>query len=275
MQIAHIIAPFKAPPSSDLHIAQAITFETMLRAKQIANSSQKIQVEQYSAQFKEDRDFVPVCFIKTPNLDRCTLDLAKFNVPRKLPLLKDILGRLYEHSKADIFVYTNVDIALMPFFYTAVAEIVNKGFDAFVINRRTVMATEAQAYDLEWLYQQPGVKHPGFDCFVFMRKLIVPSELGNMFVGAVPWGGALVAILSCVANQFNIFADSHLTFHINDERAHENPRLNDYAAYNSKEAIRVLEELRKRHSFPPIAQHFQKIVQWHLDQSNSAGVRPA
>ncbi len=66
------------------------------------------------------------------------LDCGRFAVPRKLPLIKDILGRLYDASDAEYFIYTNVNIGLMPNFYVAVNAIIESGYDAFVINRRTI-----------------------------------------------------------------------------------------------------------------------------------------
>ena len=43
---------------------------------------------------------------------------------RKLPLLADIIERLYENSDAEWLIYTNVDIAVQPHFYESVASII-------------------------------------------------------------------------------------------------------------------------------------------------------
>jgi len=111
VKIAHIINPVKVEKTSDLYVAQPITFETMRRARDFAAG--RVEVTLYTAQFKEDREFIPSIFNKTRDLERSVLDLGTFKIKRKLPILKDILDRLFQASDADYFIYTNTDFGLM------------------------------------------------------------------------------------------------------------------------------------------------------------------
>src|SRR5579859_690301 len=135
MKIAHIVNPVKVAPTSDLYVAQPITFETMRRAKSFASG--QIEVELYTTQYPEDHEILPDGFTILPNLERSVLDFGHFDSPRKLPVFADILERLYLATDSDYLVYTNVDIALMPHFYLSVAALL-KNHDGLVINRRSI-----------------------------------------------------------------------------------------------------------------------------------------
>lgn len=122
-KFAHIIHPLIVPESSDLYKAQPVTFKTMEIARDFARD--ELEVEFYSAQYIEDREIVPNVFVMTPDLDRSILDFGDFKHRRRLPLLKDILDRLYAATDAEYFIYTGVDIALQPYFYLTVNTIIN------------------------------------------------------------------------------------------------------------------------------------------------------
>lgn len=239
MQIAHIVNPVGAEPGSDLRIAQPITFESMRVAAEYAAPS--IQVDLISAQFAQDRATVPPFIRLTRDLDRSASDVGTFSVPRKLPLLGDILERLSEASpQADICVYTNVDIGLVPHFYVSIAALVDDS-DALIINRRTIPAHLNSVDQLPLMYAEAGKRHPGFDCFVFDASLLGTFELGHSLVGA-PWvGKAMLCNLACHAQSFALCEDLHLTFHIGNDRAWRRPELDDYRAHNRRELLGILE----------------------------------
>ncbi|MBN1224480.1 MAG: hypothetical protein JXB23_14625, partial [Candidatus Aminicenantes bacterium] len=215
-QIAHIINPVVVMPSSDLSIAQPITFASMTAAREFARSA--VNVEFYSAQFPEDRPIVPEDFAMTPDLERSVLDVTSFELERKLPLIKDILDRLYKSTSADFMIYTNVDIALMPAFFSAVDRIVADGYDAFVINRRTISDRYKSVNDLPLMYAEAGESHKGWDCFVFSRSLYPGFDTGNACIGAGWIGRVLITNMACLARNFRIFDDLHLTFHRGNEK---------------------------------------------------------
>jgi len=69
-------------------------------------------------------------------------------------LIQDILNRLYDESNADYFIYTNVDIAVMAHFYVSVSKIIELGYDAFVINRRTIPKCYKNVEDIPLMFSR-------------------------------------------------------------------------------------------------------------------------
>ena len=94
------------------------------------------EVELWAASLPRDRQPLPG-FRVAPDLDRSVLDCGRFAVPRALPLVGDILGRLYQSSRADWFVFTNADIVLADDFYRVVTA---QGAACLSVHRRTVRA---------------------------------------------------------------------------------------------------------------------------------------
>lgn len=246
---AHIINPVYAPRSEDLLRAQPITFATMRQAR--LNCGPETEVLLLTAAYAEDKPAVPVDFQATPLLMRSILDLGQFEVPRKLPLLADILGRAYEATAADYLIYTNVDISLQPTFYTRVQTFVDAGWDAFVINRRTISNHFQSLDQIPLMLQERGRPHRGWDCFVFRRDYFPLLELGHVCVGLPRTGLALLANLVAVSGRIIEFTDERLTFHIGDARGWADPRLVDYMAFNTAEVLRILDRLEARYGpFP-------------------------
>jgi len=237
-KIAHIINPVAVDPSSDLYVAQPITFATMAKAREFASGT--VDVTFYSAQFPEDREMVPDAFVETPDLDRSVLDVSLFANKRRLPLIRDILDRLYAFSEADFFIYTNVDIALMPAFYSAVDGIMAGGHDAFVINRRTISGRFSAVEDIPWMYAEAGEKHKGWDCFVFPRALYPHFKTGNACIGAGWIGRVLITNMACLGRMFRIFEDFHLTFHRGNEKIWKRKDYRDYLLHNREECRKIL-----------------------------------
>lgn len=239
LSFAHIVNPVIVQESSDLFLAQPITFETMRRAR--ATATDVVDVALLSAQFPEDRPLVPGDFVATPDLERSALDLGEFKVPRKLPLIKDILDRLYESAPhADFLIYTNVDIALMPHFYTAVERYIDQGLDALVINRRTISSKHQGIDDIPLMYAEVGKPHSGYDCFVFRRELYPQCELGALFIGAPHVGKALRINLLCNSDGFKRFKNLHLTFHLGNDKVWRSDEYDDYARWNLAEFEQIL-----------------------------------
>jgi len=258
MKLAHLVNPFLASPESDLAIAQPITFETMRRAQAFAGSI--AQVELLSAQFPEDHAAIPPGFSATADLDRSILNFARFKTPRRLPLIRDLFDRLYAASDAEYFVYTNVDIALMPHFYLAVTALIGSGYDAFVINRRTISKAFTHVDDLPHMYAQIGEPHPGHDCFVWRRAAYPRYVLADTFIGSVGAGKAILVNQLCTATRWQEFADLHLTFHLGADRAWLADDQDDYRAFNIGELRKIVETYRASGRLPthPLVERFTK-----------------
>ncbi len=215
MKFSHIINPFLAQEGTDLHLAQPITFESMRRAKETAKG--RVEVELLTTQYPEDRKIIPDYFTILADLERSVLDVSAFTRPQKLPLIGDILRRLYEHSEAEYLIFTNIDIGLMPDFYLKVKTFLEAGADALIINRRRVGEQYKTPEDLPKIFKDKGLPHPGFDCFVFHRDIFTKMRLGEVCVG-VPFIGITLAYhLFAFASNFKLYDKEHLTFHIGME----------------------------------------------------------
>jgi hypothetical protein len=268
--IGHIINPVIVDKSSDLYEAQPITFETMRRARDFALNV--VEVRLVTAQYLEDRPLVPEWFQPTPDLERSILDMGTFRQERKLPLLCDILDRLYTAApEADYLIYTNVDIGLMPYFYTAVNHMTDMGFDAFAINRRTIGKEHDDLKKLDLMYCEIGEQHPGYDCFVFKKSLYPTFKLGTACVGANWIGRVFLVNLISHAGNFKIFDNSHLTFHLGDDRSWQDPDLNDLHEHNEEELHRILltYKAEKLLQNKPLVQRFLQEIEGR--QENPSG----
>jgi hypothetical protein len=239
IHLAHLVNPVRFPVERDLAVAQPLTFESMRIAA--AEAGPDVQVDLLSTQFPEDHEIIPPFFTKTPDLTRSAADCGSFTTLRKLPLLCDLLDRLYSGSTAPYLVYTNVDIILHPEFYREVAARIRTGLDAFMINRRRVPGRYRSIEDLPEIYELRGAPHPGFDCFIFQRSLYPKFQLGRVCVG-VPFVEMMFAQnLFCHARRFALFDRDFLTFHIGMEVFKK--RDPEYLRFNKAEfwrAIRIL-----------------------------------
>ena len=247
-KIAHIINPVIVNESSDLFIAQPITFETMRIAQEFARGH--VDVALYSAQYPEDRPIIPEWFQMTPDLDRSILDIGSFHKKRKLPLIKDVLDRLYQYSEdADYLIYTNVDIAVMPYFYCTIADIIASGVDDMVINRRTISDRYKKTSEIHSMYAKIGESHPGHDCFVFKKSVYRDFILHDACIGTNWIGKILVANLIYHSFNFKEISDLHLTFHIGDNRGWKRPEFSDYDQHNEKILVEILQNYRDNKNF--------------------------
>jgi uncharacterized protein YqfB (UPF0267 family) len=214
-KLAHIINLFQPSENSDLKLAQEVTIASMIRARSEYKNSSKVQL--LSAQTEYDRKVVPTEFVATKNLNRDVSELAHFNGKMQLPILKDILDRAHEESDAEYIIYSNVDIGVQPEFYDEVNEIINQGYDAFMINRRRISEKFKSVEELDEMYSERGKKHPGFDCFVFKRELYPKFSLAEVCIGVPFVEITLSQNLFCFAEKPKVFEDEHLTFHIGME----------------------------------------------------------
>lgn len=247
-KFAHIVHPLIVPPSSDLFKAQPVTFETMRIAREFA--ADIVEVDFLSAQYAEDLAMVPSYFTTTPNLDRAVTDLRRFEHPRRLPLLRDVLDRLYAASDAEYLVYTGVDIALQPYFYATVNAIIDRGHDAFIINRRVLPASLQEIDQIPHMYATIGKPHPGRDCYIFKRAAYPHYLLGDACLGMPRVGAVLAANLIYFSLNFREFRDAHLTFHLGEGSFWRDTRYADYHAHNRAAWEEVLAALRAR--FPHV-----------------------
>lgn len=231
-KIAHIINPVVVGEASDLYWVQPVTFETMRVARAFA--ARRVEVELLATQYPEDAALVPGDFRRTPELERSVLDLKRFKLRRKYPLLRDVLDRLYAATDAEYLVYTNVDICVMPYFYLAVNALIDGGCQALAINRRTISDRYRRLGEVPLMYGELGAKHEGHDCFVFRRDAYPRYQLADVCIGIPYVGRALIWNLLYHAERFEELTDHHLTFHIGagNERTLGEDDYQDYRDHN-------------------------------------------
>jgi hypothetical protein len=239
LKISHIVSPADVPPTSDLYRAQPVTFEAMKKAKDFAAGA--LEVRQFAAVFPDERINLPGNLEGIPPLERSIRNFQGCGECRKLPIIKDILDRLYHRIDAHYMIYSNVDIAPMPYFYTALAEIIKQGYDGFIINRRTISDHYGGPEHIHSMFAEVGETHPGSDCFVFKRELYPKFILGNVAVGARFFGLTLRTNVAAFSKQFKHFKDLHLTFHIGDDRVWKT--YNEDSRFNLGELERIYAEL--------------------------------
>lgn len=241
-KFAHVVNPVKMAPSSDLYIAQPVTFESMRIAQHLA-ATLSLDVELCAVNFPEDDEIVPPFFGSRKHLERSVLDVNRFSIPRKLPLIKDILDRATVATEAEYIIYSNVDIAVVPHFYLSLASIANEGWDAFMITRRTLSKDYTAASEIWRMYADIGDQHPGNDCFIFRREDYVHYDLGEACIGARGFAKVLGINLIIHAERFQHFKNLHLTFHIGDDRIWSGDKYADYSKHN----LNVAREVFHRH----------------------------
>lgn len=219
--------------------AQPITFASMQGARDKAGQK-GMRVDLCTTQYPEDRTIIPSYFQILPDLERSVLNVRSFQRPRKLPLIGDILHRLFTHTDAPYLIFTNVDIGLQPNFYLRIAELIEAGHDALIINRRRLPDHYSSLADLPAIYADPGLPHPGFDCFVFHRDLFPKFRLDDICVGIPFIGVTLAHHLFAFAESPRLIDDEHLTFHIGLEVMP--PRDREYYWHNRNNFRRIRDE---------------------------------
>jgi hypothetical protein len=234
----------KVGPSSDLYIAQPITFESMKVAQQFARAF-SLDVQLCAVNFPEDDEIVPSFFGCRKHLHRSVLDVDTFSISRKLPLIKDILDCAASAADAEFIIYTNVDIAVLPNFYVSLDGILKEGIDAFMVTRRTLSKQYKAASELWRMYADIGDAHPGDDCFVFRRDTYAKYDLGDACIGAKYIARLLAFNVIIHAHRFERFNNLHLTFHIGDERIWHNDKWADYSAHNERVLRRVVHQYKE------------------------------
>jgi len=248
-KIAHIINPFDAPTDhpSNLAYAQPITFQSMINAKKNAEKNikaKKISIILCTTQYNSDRHVIPKDFKILNDLNRSCQDVFSFrNKKKKLPLMKDILYRAYNCTDADIFIYTNADIAVSKNFYEFIFNKVKKGYDGICIHRGDIIDYVNKSIDQ--LYNEPKEYHVGHDCIILTRDILQSINLGNIFIGYPPVGTVLKNQVRKYAKKFlEIETGSNLTFHLGKDAMWKGNR-GRFHNFNINEAKRKASDIKK------------------------------
>jgi len=179
-----------------------------------------------------------------PFLGRTVGDVKNFKVRKPFPLLFDILDAGARSVPADAYlIFTNSDICVTPYFYTALAGILGAGFDCLIVNRRTIGSLEQYAGFTELAYLDSGKSHPGFDCFVFPASWMPGFTTSQACVGAGFVMRSLLFNLVAKCSRMLILRDAHLTYHFGDDRPWTDASFKEYLDHNTGQAKAVLDAL--------------------------------
>lgn len=239
LKFAHVVNTVSKEENAELFGVQQVTFNTMVKALEEYTDTAKIA--QYAISFSNASDYLPTHFLQLPNLKRDITGFFPAN-KKRLPFLSDIIQSAYDNIEAEYIVFSNIDIALMPFFYTAVEEYINWGHDALVINRRRIPAELIAQRNLNLLYAEVGKIHTGYDCFVLKRSLIKSFIPTNICIGIPTSGNDLFYNIFTFAEKPKLFAHKHLTFHLGMELL-KNWGSAELVKHNQIEFSKLLEKL--------------------------------
>ncbi len=211
---AHLINPVSQTESKSLFDVQGFTFSSIVTAKDYAAKA-GITVQNMVCFAKVNTTDFPKEFTVTKPLERSSSDTIQTN--KKVPFFNDILNRLNEFSDAEYLIYTNLDICLMPNFYTSVKTLIERGHDAIIINRRVIAAIHMEHGNLERMYADLGKVHTGYDTFVIKKELFKKFILKDICVGVPPVGNDLFYNIFVFAENPVLETEMHLTFHIGED----------------------------------------------------------
>ncbi len=210
-RFAHIINPVSEKENSALFEVQHYTLESIINAREVATSA-SIRIENLAVFTHGNRVNLPSEFNVVGNSLRTTDAFLK--TTKKVPFINDLIKILNDYSTAQYLIFTNIDICLMPNFYCAVDALLKCGHDALIINRRRISENHLKEGNIQLMYADVGLEHPGYDTFVFKKSLLEKFVLGDIALGIPPAGNDLFYNIFAFANKPKLCTNLHLTFHI-------------------------------------------------------------
>lgn len=246
MKITHTIKPVDINPRhypSYLHVAQPITLDSMVRAKQVAEEAiPELEIDLHAVLHVDENISLPREFRLDPRITRYIHDVVNVPDTTDLVFLKDILQcSLISHyygteikNDADWIIYTNVDIGLYPNFYKFIYNRIKDNRAPFCINKR-ILPKQIEGHGIITVdnYKElvPGLKsdkHPGLDCFVFptpkkpitaLRNIYGPGPfIGTGYIGQVFYHW-MKRQFSYKQDKPDILKNEHVTFHLGEDLA--------------------------------------------------------
>lgn len=239
IEFVHVVNPLNIPS----RIAeQEAAFDSLKRASVLAMNSpiRSCKVSFVAAAYMEDCEFAKVHFDHIARLEKSSSDIFSFAVPRKLPLLFDVIMTAQADGvPATHVIYTNSDICLSAGFYEAIATLLDLGFEAITVNRRDIPANADQGKLLPLMECLIGRKHPGFDCFIFPRHWLDDLVKTDAVIGMPGVARSLLYNLVAHAQRMLLLNDVSLTFHVGSDAAWRAPQYADYRDFNYAQARRI------------------------------------
>ena len=261
MRFSHVINPFPAPPAGEHGRAQAITYAALRRA--LADAEKHgLAAELLAVTFPGEEAAIEPPARALPLLKNRVSDVAPLSGSAPYPLLDEILALAHAEGHGDYVVFTNMDICPQPYFYRALAEMLEGGGEqALVIPRRTISAEFTTPRELEAMYRETGIPHEGFDCFVFPRAWIPRFDLRRLCIGIPSFDLALILNLEAMTHfRTRVLWEQFLTFHLGDEKSWKTRA--ELNAHNLAEARAIAAQLEQDHGPIPPCSKFEFIRVW-------------
>ncbi len=191
---------------------------------------------------KHHASLVPHDFEIRSCIHRRANDLKQFEHLPPLPFLFDVLGAARDMpvKSHDYLVYTNFDIAVQPFFYNCLDYFIHTGFDAVIVNRRT-LSKASLAAPIYIGHAEVGIAHPGMDCFIFPRAWISSFEITQAITGIGFVMRSLLYNLVAKSDNLLFLTSSHLTSHYGDDQPWNRPAFEEASLHNRNEALTLWE----------------------------------
>ena len=229
-KLVHILNPVSRPRSDTLGYAQEISFLGIREACKLI--PRDLQVLYAATYYKDEQIELPSFFENQFLLKRSVYDMGDFPVYRRLPLIADIMS-FARTIQADYYLYTNIDIALQPHFYSFIWPYLSNGYEGLIINRRRIPQLRGSYSELSAYSTRRGRPHPGFDCFLMSASVVDQLVLGEICVGVPFVGVAMAHNIFAYARPWKLFAYEDLSFHIGMEIY--KPQLHSYYWHNRRE----------------------------------------
>jgi hypothetical protein len=266
MHILHLINPYSSGNGSFDSRMQSLTMESMVEAKRFAKKD--VHISLCYTCLEGDIVEVPSEFIQLSSLSRSIVDVHVDLNGKKLPLIQDILNKTEELGPVDYVIYTNMDIIVLPHFYSFIFGKLNQ-HDAIVVNRRRITQKHIES-GLSEIYADIGLSHPGFDCFVLEQSLLKSFDMGKICIGIPFLESAFTHHIAALAKSPLYVLDQHLTTHIGMEVM---PKINQsYYWCNRNEFFKTIQpRLKKEYQLAkfPYAElpRWKRFLKWGLNPS--------
>jgi hypothetical protein len=193
-----------------------------------------------------EADCVPAGFVAAAPLTRTIADLHYFQTPRRLPLIFDIVDHAIARADGSGYlILTNSDICLAGGFYEAVRAYLNCGFDALIINRRTVGNLEDYGTHPELAEFDVGATHKGIDCFIFPTAWAKTFFKTESCVGVGGVARPLLYNLVAHANRLLFAKSVHLTYHYGNDKVWLGSAFDEYTRHNRAQMRDTLDAISR------------------------------
>jgi hypothetical protein len=268
-KIAHVVNPVKIDQESEFFKIQKSTLQSIEIARTHSDPNDEIDlwyVQGYLENFNLTNPW-NILGSLSRNISSQNSDLAS----RNLPVFQDIIDIINQKlSNYDIVIYSNMDIAVLPFFYDFISHAYQLDHDAIVINRRRISSQFINEKSITNSFVEIGKSHPGFDCFALSPSIYKKLNFESICLGIPFFEVSMIHQIAVYSRNPYWVLDKHLTFHFGYSVLGFKKDL--YYRHNKAEFQNKIQPgLKKQYNlkkFPYAnSNYFRKIIGWGLNPS--------